>query len=48
MMDDEDGGVVVLRWCGFGEGSTFECGSGVTNRRLGHLLFLFLVSYRTR
>ncbi len=43
MMDDKDGGVVVLWWCGFGEGSAFKCGSGGTNERMEHLLFLFLV-----
>ncbi len=41
MMDDGNGGVVVLWWCGFGEGSAFECGSGVTNGRMEHL-FLFV------
>jgi hypothetical protein len=48
MIDDGDGGVVVLWWCGFGEGSAFECGSGVINKRMEHLLFLFLISCRTR
>jgi hypothetical protein len=42
MMDDGDGGVVVLWWCSFGEGSAFECGSGVTNRRIGaFIIFVF-------
>jgi hypothetical protein len=48
MMDDGDGGVIVLWWFGFGEGSAFECGTGVTNGRMEHLLLLFLVSCRTR
>jgi hypothetical protein len=48
MMDDGDGGVVVLWWCGFREGSAFECGSIVINWRMEHLLLLFLDSCRTR
>ncbi len=36
MMDDGDGGVVVLWWCDFREGSAFECESGVTNGRMCH------------